>query len=913
MIAVLSGAWAADAAQPGEAGKLVLEVPAGARFEFGGIVGERVQADIDNWLLIAPDANPGMLEMFALRDRQPVPALVPWAGEFVGKYLISAIQAVRMTRDARLRPYIANVIERLIALQADDGYLGPFPKDQRLLGNWDLWGHYHIMLALMMWYEDAGDEDALQCALSMGDCVCNTFLDTGRRVIDAGSHEMNMAIITSLGRLYRHTGDERHLRMMREVEKDWESAGDYFRQGLAGVEYYRTPRPRWESLHDLQGLTELYRITGDERYRTALENLWRSIARTDVHPSGSFTTNEQAIGNPYTPGAIETCCTTAWMALCVDMLELSGDPHAADLLELAHWNSMLGSQHPTGRWWTYNTPMDGVREASAHTIVFQARFGTPELNCCSVNAPRGLGVLSEWAVMLDADGPVVNYYGPGTTDVRLRDGSGIRLAQVTEYPVEPTVRLAVTPAAPRRFDLRLRIPAWSTDTSVTVNGEPVEAVEPGTYLSIEREWRGGDVVELTFDLSLRCLPGALGESGKAVILRGPLLLAFDQAFNTADTDSIPEIDASAGLTSTPAPIPGCRFKPMLLEQLTGTDGRAFALCDFATAGANGTHYASWLPARGLPPAGFHLETPAAGATLAPGYSAFSWADYRDTLMGDTRYALEVSTDPTFARVDVTVPDLRRGRSGVALDLPGGTYYWRVTASNKVGSVRNSDGPRTFTLDPALPRTPPPPELGQGKELFSSALDGTGVASVGSMLDATDLAPAADRRAVEGGAAAFNGTSSMVRYALPFWPEDDYSFAAWVRADDVSADRFHQVFSAWCKSMDDPLRVYFRGGSLFAGIEAGGGWTTPGVQVPRDAWVHVVAVKEGGTLTLYLNGRTASTCPAPWSVLSGAQDCAVGANPHFTGGNEHFPGTIDDAALYARALSAQEIAEMAARS
>ena len=39
-------------------------------------------------------------------------------------------------------------------------------------------------------------------------------------------------------------------------------------------------------------------------------------------------------------------------------------------------NASLGAQHPSGRWWTYNTPMDGIREASAHTIVFQSRAGT---------------------------------------------------------------------------------------------------------------------------------------------------------------------------------------------------------------------------------------------------------------------------------------------------------------------------------------------------------------------------------------------------------------------------------------------------------------------------------------------------------------------------------------------------------
>ena len=92
------------------------------------------------------------------------------------------------------------------------------------------------------------------------------------------------------------------------------------------------------------------------------------------------------------------------MAVSVDMLRMTGVPIVADELELATFNAMLGGQSPTGRWWTYNTPMDGVRKASAHDIVFQARPGSPELNCCSVNGPRGLGMLAEWAVMQQGDG-----------------------------------------------------------------------------------------------------------------------------------------------------------------------------------------------------------------------------------------------------------------------------------------------------------------------------------------------------------------------------------------------------------------------------------------------------------------------------------------------------------------------------
>jgi chemotaxis signal transduction protein len=93
------------------------------------------------------------------------------------------------------------------------------------------------------------------------------------------------------------------------------------------------------------------------------------------------------------------------------MLKLTGESRVADELELTLWNSIIGLHSYSGRWATYNTPMDGVRRASAHEIVFQSREGTPELNCCSVNSARGFGMISDWALMRDADGLLVNWYG----------------------------------------------------------------------------------------------------------------------------------------------------------------------------------------------------------------------------------------------------------------------------------------------------------------------------------------------------------------------------------------------------------------------------------------------------------------------------------------------------------------------
>ncbi len=575
------------------------------RFRLEGWIGERLQANLNQWLLTAPIANPAMLQMFRDRDRKPRRALVPWAGEFAGKYLISAVQGYRLSRDRRLRDLLRWFVRELISVQDADGYLGPHPKPERLTGKthdgqsplWDLWGHYHCMLGLWYWWQETGDAAALQSACKAADLICRRFLDSGTRILSAGAEEMNMAISHVLCLLYQATRHTRYLQMVREIEKDWEKppAGDYVRTALRGVEFYQTPKPRWESLPNVQAIAELYFITGDERYRRAVLHIYRSIRKTDRHNTGAFSSAEQAVGNPYDTRAIETCCVIAWMALCIDVLRITGDPTVADELELATYNAVLGAQHPSGRWWTYNTPMDGVRRASAHDIVFQAHQGAPELNCCSVNAPRGLGMLSEWAVMCTPGGVNLNYYGAGKMQVHLMRGRTLTLTVQGEYPYRQEVQIGTGLTHPTEFVLRLRIPVWSRKTEIWLNGQRVSDVTPGTYLSLQREWRNGDTIRIRFDFSLHAWLGEREQAGKVSLYRGPVLLAYDQRFNAMDPDEVPTLSLS-NLHYVEEQKKEW-LSPLFLLRFATTDGRAIRLCDFASAGAAGTVYRSWLPVR----------------------------------------------------------------------------------------------------------------------------------------------------------------------------------------------------------------------------------------------------------------------------------------------------------------------------
>ena len=100
---------------------MALEPPRAVTYRLTGPLGDRVRANVDHWLLTAPIANPGMIEMFAMRDREPKPDLVPWAGEFAGKYLISGVQALRMSDSLELRHTLTEVVARLVARPAVAG------------------------------------------------------------------------------------------------------------------------------------------------------------------------------------------------------------------------------------------------------------------------------------------------------------------------------------------------------------------------------------------------------------------------------------------------------------------------------------------------------------------------------------------------------------------------------------------------------------------------------------------------------------------------------------------------------------------------------------------------------------------------------------------------------------------------
>lgn len=585
---------------PQTRGQVELRPAENVTFNLSGYLRTRVDKSIQRYFLVTPESSPAILQVLRDRDRSPKrKPLMPWAGEFAGKYLTGAVMTWRLTHDMELKKTIDAFVRELIACQEPDGYLGPFSREIRLTGkHWDVWGHYHSMLGLLLYYEDTQFAPALQACEKIADLLCNTFGHAGPSLTcDGEGGQMNMAVCHGLLLLYKKTGVQRYLDLANYiVQEAWneEGAGNYLETALAGKTIVEFPRHRWEAIHDWQALGELYLLTGDSHYRNAMEKIWRCGVDGDRHNTGGITSGEGFTGSTYRQEAIETCCTVAWTAFSLDLLQLNGNSNVADEIEWSTFNSALGAIPYSGKVCTYNVPMDGARAFGGTELHWQSPTAGPDLNCCAVNAYRPLGMIAQWALMQSDQGLVVNFYGPGTMTVTLPSKNKMTIVEETEYPAEGDVNFKVHLQHPEVFTVMLRIPFWSTSTRVKVNGNALtENVSPGAYLAIQRKWRSGDRIELALDFSLRFWYGDEECKGKVSVFRGPILCTYDARFNEIDPEQIPRINVSS-LTFTRLKFAGA-IPPWVYGILQDKSGMQVRVCDFASAGQTGNQYRSWLP------------------------------------------------------------------------------------------------------------------------------------------------------------------------------------------------------------------------------------------------------------------------------------------------------------------------------
>ena len=299
---------------------------------------------------------------------------------------------------------------------------------------------------------------------------------------------------------------------------------------------------------------------------------------------------------------LEGCTHARWLALCRNLLCLTGDSTIADQIELTLYNALLGAVRPNGCQVDYHTHLNGTRPA---TINWSRNFCGKQYACCNYNVVDTLALIPFTAVMNGEGGPVVNLYIPGTARAKLADGNEVVIEQATDYPKTGEVSIKVNPPKAARFPVRVRVPAWSVKTSVMVNGKAFKA-KPGTYLCVDRKWSTGDTIVLSLDMRCRLVrpPEGTPENARAfqALLRGPIVLARDKRLGGNIHE---EVDIQADAGGYVALTPQTPTIPALVQFAVPTvAGGSFQVIDFATSGNTWdaqSERVTWIPRIGPVP------------------------------------------------------------------------------------------------------------------------------------------------------------------------------------------------------------------------------------------------------------------------------------------------------------------------
>ncbi|MBC8447747.1 MAG: glycoside hydrolase family 127 protein [Chloroflexi bacterium] len=262
--------------------------------------------------------------------------------------------------------------------------------------------------------------------------------------------------------------------------------------------YYPLHTPHSYVLLAFEAWLDHYRATGATKYLEAAKGAWRIVADFYKHVGGTIAICEMGPG-AYPPGSYylgkhtgETCGSVFWADFNHRFLQLypSEECYAAKI-EKVILNVILAAQAEDGSI-RYHNHLHGAKDKPqcANT-------------CCEVMGVPFIARLPQYIYSVAEDGLYVNLYAPSAITWQ-HSGREVSLKTATGFPFKPGVTLTLATAAPTRLRVRIRVPAWSgARVQVVVNDTFIAEGQPGTYVTLDREWEDGDQISFALPAQFR--------------------------------------------------------------------------------------------------------------------------------------------------------------------------------------------------------------------------------------------------------------------------------------------------------------------------------------------------------------------------------------------------------------------------
>ncbi|MGJ8642092.1 MAG: glycoside hydrolase family 127 protein [Luteolibacter sp.] len=480
------------------------------------------------------------------------------------KWMEAACYVYGLNGDEKILAELDEIIAVIAQAQEADGYLHAYIQIKGI-GHFsnrkyhEMYNCGHLYTAGCIHYRMTGKTNFLDIAVKNAELLCKTFNPCPKELMRFG---FNQTQIMGLVELYRTIGDNRYLELAEifinnrgksEMVHDDTTIGypigDMVQERVPLREETEAAGHAVLALYYYSGAADVYAETGEKALLDALDRLWENVTQKKMYVTGAVgqthygasprrdMIEEGFIDEYMMPNMTaynETCANICNAMFSHRMLGLKGESKYADIMELVLHNSSLSGISLCGKKYYYANPLRkiaGARDYSTMNTEFSEREPYLYCFCCPPNLVRTIAKVSGWAYSLSERGVSVNLYGGNKLDTTLEDGSQLKLTQVTNYPWDGAVCLAIAECKSEAFDISLRIPEWAVGSTLKLNGEDAGVdVTPGKFATIDRQWKAGDTLSLDMPMPINLIEGhpRIEEvRNQCAVKRGPVVYCVE--------------------------------------------------------------------------------------------------------------------------------------------------------------------------------------------------------------------------------------------------------------------------------------------------------------------------------------------------------------------------------------------------
>ncbi|MEQ9439374.1 MAG: glycoside hydrolase family 127 protein [Cyclobacteriaceae bacterium] len=467
--------------------------------------------------------------------------------------------------DTRLKEKVQPWVEWTLTYQAEDGYLGPQPFAeapayepglQRGM-RCDWWPKMVMLKILQQYYDATGDERVISVLTNYFRYQLQELPRTPLDHWTLWANRRGGDNLLVVYWLYNITGDAFLLELgelIAEQTFPWTTI-------FLNEENYDDPASPWHysqikrypfdpqeikaltvskmgGMHCVnfaQGLKQpvvYYQQDPDEKHVQAARKALQDIKKHHGQPQGMYGGDEPLHGNNPVQG-VEFCAVAEEMFSLETMLTITGDMEFADQLEKITYNALPTQASDDFMSRQYFQAANQVAltdelETSYETVNHQGTdfvFGTlTGYPCCTSNMHQSWPKYVQNLWYATADGGVAALlYAPSRVNMKVADDVELTVHEETGFPFREEIRFTLSLSEPAAFPFHLRMPAWTKNAQIAINGQVWEGDSQDQTAIIDREWHDGDQISLTLPMELKA---SQWYDFATAIERGPLVYSL---------------------------------------------------------------------------------------------------------------------------------------------------------------------------------------------------------------------------------------------------------------------------------------------------------------------------------------------------------------------------------------------------